>query len=34
MPDFKIACAYAVAQGWLIIEGDTITLTTAGAAAA
>jgi hypothetical protein len=30
MPDFKLACAYAVSQGWLIIEDDRLTLTTAG----
>jgi len=34
MPDFKMACDYAVSQGWLIIKGDTLTLTTAGLAAA
>jgi hypothetical protein len=34
MPDYKAACAYAVSQGWLIIERDTLTLTTAGLAAA
>ena len=34
MPDFKAACAYAVSQGWLIVEDDTLTLTTAGLAAA
>ena len=34
MPDFKSACAYGTAQGWLVIEGDTLTLTTAGFAAA
>ena len=34
MPDFKSACADGTAQGWLIIEGDTLTLTTAGFAAA
>jgi hypothetical protein len=34
MPDFKLACTYASSQGWLIIEGDTLTLTTAGLAAA
>ena len=34
MPDFKSACAYGTAQGWLAIEGDTLTLTTAGFAAA
>ena len=34
MPDFKAACTYAVSQGWLIVEDDTLTLTTAGLAAA
>jgi len=34
MPEFKLACAYAVSQGWLRIEGETLTLTTAGLAAA
>lgn len=34
MPDFKAACSYAVSQGWLIVEGDVLTLTTAGLAAA
>jgi hypothetical protein len=34
MPDFKMACTYAASQGWLVIEGDTLTLTTAGSAAA
>jgi hypothetical protein len=34
MPDFKIACAYATSQGWLVIDRDTLTLTTAGSAAA
>jgi hypothetical protein len=34
MPDYKAACAYAVSQGWLIIENDTLMLTTAGLAAA
>ena len=34
MPDFKMACSYAASQGWLVIEGDTLTLTTAGSAAA
>ena len=34
MPDFKAACAYAASQGWLIVEDDTLTLTTAGLAAA
>ncbi len=30
MPDFKTACAYAASQGWLIVEDDKLTLTTAG----
>ena len=34
MPDFKAACSYAASQGWLIIRDDTLTLTTAGLAAA
>ena len=34
MPDFKAACAYAASQGWLIVQDDTLTLTTAGLAAA
>ena len=34
MPDFKAACAYATSQGWLIVEDDALTLTTAGLAAA
>jgi hypothetical protein len=34
MPDFKAAGAYAVSQGWLIVEDDVLTLTTAGLAAA
>ena len=34
MPDFKIACSYAASQGWLIVEGDGLTLTTAGLLAA
>ncbi len=34
MPDFKMACSYAVSQGWLIVRDDTVTLTTAGLAAA
>ena len=33
MLDYRMACAYAVSQGWLIVEGDTLTLTTAGLAA-
>jgi hypothetical protein len=34
MPDFRTACAYAASQGWLIVQDDTLTLTTAGLAAA
>jgi hypothetical protein len=34
MPDFKAACSYTVSQGWLIVEDDTLTLTTAGLRAA
>ena len=34
MPDFRRACSYAASQGWIIIEGDTLTLTAAGLAAA
>jgi hypothetical protein len=34
MPDFKAACAYAVSQGWLIVQDDAVTLTTAGLGAA
>ena len=34
MPDFKAACSFAVSQGWLIIQDDVLTLTTAGLAAA
>jgi len=34
MPDFKAGCAYAASQGWLIVEDDMLTLTTAGLAAA
>ena len=34
MPDFKAACAYAASQGWLIVQDDALTLTTAGLAAA
>ena len=34
MPDFKAACAYAATQGWLIVQDDVLTLTTAGLAAA
>ena len=34
MPDFKVACSYAVSQGWLIVKDDALTLTTAGLTAA
>lgn len=34
MPDFRLACTYAASQGWLIVDGNTLTLTTAGSAAA
>ncbi len=34
MPDFKAACSYAASQGWLIVQDDVLTLTTAGLAAA
>jgi hypothetical protein len=34
MPAFKAACSYAACQGWLVIENDVLTLTTAGLAAA
>jgi hypothetical protein len=34
MPDFRMACTYAVSQGWLIVEDDMLTLTTAGLGAA
>ena len=34
MPDFRMACAYAASQGWLIVQDDALTLTTAGLAAA
>lgn len=34
MPQFKAACAYAASQGWLVVRDDTLTLTTAGLAAA
>jgi hypothetical protein len=32
-PAFKMACAYAVSQGWLIVWDGALTLTTAGLAA-
>ena len=34
MPDFKAACSFAASQGWLIIQGDVVTRTTAGLRAA
>jgi hypothetical protein len=34
MSVFETARAYAAAQGWLVIEGDSMRLTTAGSAAA
>ena len=34
MSDYKAACAYAASQGWLVIENDILTLTTAGLASA
>ena len=34
MPDFKAACTYAASQGWLVVRDNTLTLTTAGLAAA
>jgi hypothetical protein len=34
MPDFKLARTYAGSHGWLIVQADTLTLTTAGLAAA
>jgi hypothetical protein len=34
MPDFTAACTYVASQGWLIVRDDTLTLTTAGLAAA
>ena len=30
MPNYRAACQYAASQGWLIIGGDTLTLTIAG----
>jgi hypothetical protein len=32
--DFEAARTYAVAQGWLVFEGESLRLTTAGSAAA
>ena len=34
MPTFRAACAYAVSQGWLIVQDDVVTLTVAGLRAA
>ena len=34
MPEFRSACGYAASQGWLVVVNDTVTLTTAGMAAA
>ena len=34
MRAFKPACTYAASQGWLIVEDDVLTLTTAGLEAA
>jgi hypothetical protein len=34
MPEFRTASAYAASQGWLIVEDDALTPTTAGSAAA
>jgi hypothetical protein len=34
MSAFETARIYAVAQGWLVMEGDSMKLTTAGSAAA
>jgi hypothetical protein len=34
MSDFRAACSFAVSQGWLIVQDDVLTLTTAGLAAA
>ena len=34
MPEFRSACGYAASQGWLVVANDTVTLTTAGMAAA
>jgi hypothetical protein len=30
LPDFRMACSYAVSQGGLIVQDDVLTLTTAG----
>jgi hypothetical protein len=34
MPDFKAASTYAASQGWLVVDNDALTLTTAGLRAA
>lgn len=34
MPDFRAACGYAASQGWLMVQNDSLTLTTAGLASA
>jgi hypothetical protein len=34
MQDFRAACVFAAAQGWLIVQSDEVTLTTAGLRAA
>jgi hypothetical protein len=34
MPDFRAACPYAASRGWLIVQYDGRTVTTAGLAAA
>jgi hypothetical protein len=34
MADFRAACVFAASQGWLAVEGDEVTLTTAGLRAA
>jgi hypothetical protein len=34
MPNFRAASVYAASQGWLIMQDDTLTLTSAGLAAA
>jgi hypothetical protein len=34
MPEFRSACVYAASQCWLVVANDTVTLTTAGMAAA
>ena len=34
MSQFKLACSYAASQGWMIVQDNALTLTTAGLAAA